>query len=253
MLTSRVDINRSDPDEINLYNELLLKELKKFPKHCLRDSGKSVGALLRLSVEVLENGKGLKKKKKAKLKKKCQKFRSKFKNGYSPTMCTISAYLEFYRNHQQLAFPAGKRQSGWQWSVSSYQSVLAACSRKWMKKHGHLVKNILPSSKIGKMASPTHLAYLSFHQISYQLLQDRVKAMKSLLHGSKRDTYRREMNPRIRQLEELRDDKKLGRLIQLLSGKPNQHLDLQTIPSETEGQIIDHYRIQRLINDYFAE
>jgi hypothetical protein len=48
--------------------------------------------------------------------------------------------------------------------------------------------------------------------------------------------------------------KKLERLIQLLFGKPIQHLDLQTLPSETEGHIIDHYsyRILMLINAYLS-
>jgi hypothetical protein len=36
-----------------------------------------------------------------------------------------------------------------------------------------------------------------------------------------------------------------------MSGKPKEELDLQTVPSEEEGLIIDHYRIQHKVISYF--
>jgi hypothetical protein len=41
--------------------------------------------------------------------------------------------------------------------------------------------------------------------------------------------------------------------MQLMSGKPNEELDLQTLLSEEEGLIIDHYRIQHKVISYFKD
>jgi hypothetical protein len=52
------------------------------------------------------------------------------------------------------------------------------------------------------------------------------------------------MKSNIRQRSELHYNGNLGQLIQLMSGKAMEELDLQILPSKEEGQIIDHYRIQ---------
>jgi hypothetical protein len=42
-------------------------------------------------------------------------------------------------------------------------------------------------------------------------------------------------------------------LIKLISGKPKEELDLQTLPSDKDGLIIKHYRIRHKIISYFKD
>jgi hypothetical protein len=61
------------------------------------------------------------------------------------------------------------------------------------------------------------------------------------------------MNSNICQQSKLHSDGKLGQLIQLMSGQPKEEVDLQTLPSEEEGLIIDHYGIQHKVISYFKD
>jgi hypothetical protein len=38
-----------------------------------------------------------------------------------------------------------------------------------------------------------------------------------------------------------------------MSGKPREEIDLQTLPLEEEGLIIDHYSIQHKVISYFRD
>jgi hypothetical protein len=51
-------------------------------------------------------------------------------------------------------------------------------------------------------------------------------------------------NETLRKREQLREEQKLGTLIRLLTERPQEELDLQTLPCPTEGQITEHYAIQ---------
>jgi len=92
-------------DEHVLYNKLILQQLRTFKKHLLRNPGNSMAALLRISVEVTENGKGLEKKRKSKPRGKAARVQAKRKNGYSLASAAIGAHLEYYVNLSAIAFP----------------------------------------------------------------------------------------------------------------------------------------------------
>jgi hypothetical protein len=104
---------------------------------------------------------------------------------------------------------------------------------------------------VARLESPTHLEYMNFHQITPKLLNTRIQKLKSLVHGLQRDALQKKMNFNIRKRSELHSEGKLGQLIQLISGKPKEELDLQTLPSEEEGLIINHYRIKHKVISYF--
>jgi hypothetical protein len=104
-----------------------------------------------------------------------------------------------------------------------------------------------------RLESPINLEYIDFNPITPELLKTRIKKLKPLVDGSQRDALEKKINSNIQQCSELHSDSKLGQLIQLMSGKPKEELDLQILPSEEEGLIIDHYRIQHKVISYFKD
>jgi hypothetical protein len=62
---------------------------------------------------------------------------------------------------------------------------------------------------------------------------------------------RDETNANLHEREELRKIRQLGKLIEFLTCNPPNELDLHTLPCPTAGQIVDHYAIQRTLNEYF--
>ena len=60
-------------------------------------------------------------------------------------------------------------------------------------------------------------------------------------------------SPAIRKLDSLREKHKLGRIIEILSARSPDQLDLQSLPCPTDGQITDHYHIQAILNEYFED
>jgi len=239
-------------DEHVTYNKLILAQIRRFPRRSLRDHGGCLAALLRLSVEVVETGKGLNKKRKSKPRGRVGRIQQKRKNGFSPAATAIAAHLQYYVKLSSLAFPPGRPPNP-RWTATTYQDTLTHCSKQWNRRHQHLLLQTQHHHVVARLESPTHLEYLNFHQITYDLLARRIRKLKGLVHGSQRDRLRLATNDRIRQLEQLRENKDLRRLIEILSGRPRDQLDLNALPSDTEGLIIDHYRIQQKLNEYFAD
>ena len=64
---------------------------------------------------------------------------------------------------------------------------------------------------------------------------------------------RERTNPELKRRLQLWKQHKLGELIQDLSGKPTGHLDLQSLPSPTHGQITNQAHIQDITNEYLAD
>jgi len=64
---------------------------------------------------------------------------------------------------------------------------------------------------------------------------------------------RLKQSPAIRKLDSLREKHKLGRIIELLSARSPDQLELQSLPCPTTGQITDHFNIQAILNEYFED
>ena len=60
-------------------------------------------------------------------------------------------------------------------------------------------------------------------------------------------------NPEIRRRDKMRKQKKLGDLIQELSGRAQGHLSLQSLPCATHGQLTDPVQIQQVLNEFFRD
>jgi hypothetical protein len=75
----------------------------------------------------------------------------------------------------------------------------------------------------------------------------------SELQGEKRRYLRVKRSPAFARLEEFHANKELGKIIQQLSCRPPDMLDLQSLPCPTRGQITDHYTVQVVLNEYFKE
>ena len=230
-----------------------MEQIALFPKHTLRNHGRCLAALLRASVETVETGKGLCKKKKSKRRGTAHKVQSKRKHGFSTASTMVGAHIEYYANLRTLAFPTGRCAFNPKWTASTYQETLAHCSQRWSKRYRDLILETQHHHVVARLESPTHLEYLNFHKITPELLKTRISKLKSLVHGSQRNAMQQDRNANIRKRDELHAEGDLGKLIRLISGKPTEGLDLQTLPSEEEGLIIDHHRIQHKVISYFKD
>jgi hypothetical protein len=86
-----------------------MDKIALFPKHTQTNHGRCLAALLRASVETVETGKGLCKKKKSKRRGTAHKVQSKRKHGFSTASTMIGAHIEYYANLRTLAFQNGKQ------------------------------------------------------------------------------------------------------------------------------------------------
>jgi hypothetical protein len=91
-----------------IYNKLIMQQIAHFLKHTLRNHGRSITALLRVSIETVNYGKGLCMKKDAKHRGKAYKVQSRRKNNFSTASTIIGAHIKYYTNLNSLAFPPGR-------------------------------------------------------------------------------------------------------------------------------------------------
>jgi hypothetical protein len=238
-------------DDHVLYNQQIMTHLRRLPSRSSPQHGNCIAALLRLSVETVETGPGLERRRKAR--PRSHKVQARRKHGYSPAAAAITAHLEFYVNLLATAFPPGRHRSNSRWRSDTYRQSIAHYHARWNRRHEHILKQTAHHPLVARLEPPGHLAYLSFHTLTPELLRSRIRTLKTHVHAKRRNQLRSETNSRIQHIEELRATKQLGKLIELLSGAPQQQLDLQTLPSETAGLITDHYEIQRHLNTYFTD
>jgi hypothetical protein len=85
-------------DEHVIYNKLIMQQIARFSKYTLRNHGQCTAVLLRVSVETVEYGKGLCKKKRAEQRGTAHKVQSRRKNGFSTASTIIGAHIEYYTN-----------------------------------------------------------------------------------------------------------------------------------------------------------
>jgi hypothetical protein len=82
------------------------------------------------------------------------------------------------------------------------------------------------------LSSPSSLLHSTFSCITRIKLDESIRALRSLLHGRSRQDMRNRMNLRVAKIEQLRIEKKLGKVIRLLGDKEYTSLDLSTLRGE---------------------
>ena len=257
----RTEIDPNNEDLVPIFSEKVHRALmKQIPKRFKKlnkdkstaispdDSGRLVGAAMRITAQVAEEVTDAKKKNKQM--QRTSKKRSSCKNGFSVNFLILKAYLTFYHNLIRLAFPSGRRKNKSRWTSISYQSHLTRLINEWTKHYRSILAQMLPSSPAHYMKAPAHLQYMDFYQITKAYIAVQLKMLKSEMHGADRSEMRLTQNSTIRYHDQLRAQGKLAMLIRLLTGDPDYELDLQTLPV---GQIVEHYEIQRRINQYFED
>ena len=80
-----------------------------------------------------------------------------------------------------------------------------------------------------------------------------LKNIKSKLHGAQRIVMQTEMNSTVRKIVEMRQANEMGKIIEVLSCQPRDQVDLQTLPCNLKGQIVDHKEIQEKLKEYFTD
>jgi hypothetical protein len=86
------------------------------------------------------------------------------------------------------------------------------------------------------ISCPTTLLTTPFTRGTKAQLEKSIKALKSLLHGRNRHDMRARMNKRVAEIERLRIEKKLGKVIRLLGDGEYTTLDLSTLRGE-DGKV----------------
>jgi len=256
-----------DKVSIEKYNNHLTKRIKaefnsrfrsytaaEAPPISPHTSSCGLAAILRHSVlSVHETKNGLGKSIKVKIALKCQRVRSDFKDRYSREMRQLQAYLCLYHNIIRKAFPNRGAKHKVIWSQDTYQHLLSTWTTQWNQRYETTINKITPLSPAAALPLPTHLAQKSFHSLSLAYLQAQVTRIKSALHGTRRAEMRESTNPIIKKRAILHKAKKLGQLIQQLSGGSPGQLDLQSLPNSDYGQLTDPVEIQDTLNDFFQD
>jgi len=261
----RMDLEIRDKEEKLKYQECISRLAKTLPKTFRKEepdgttmlhpdhSSRAVAALLRLSVRAVTSREGLGKGKKGRLKQRCLGRGSTFKDGFSPEMRLLGCYRDFYQQLIRKAFPVKNTARSQRWTLANYQSVLTTWLGEWSAENNTLLKQIRPTSRIHKIASPAHLQFLPFWRITAHSLHTIIDSIKDQLHGAKRVILRAEMSQAIARRDKLRADKRIGDLIEEMSGHPRSQMDLHTLPCAIRGQIVDHFEIHQTLTDYFTE
>jgi hypothetical protein len=85
-----------------------MEQVACFFKHTLKNHGRCMAALLRVSAETVKYNEGLCNKKKSKQRGTAHKVQSRRKNKFSTASTIIGAHMKYYTNLNSLAFPSGR-------------------------------------------------------------------------------------------------------------------------------------------------
>jgi hypothetical protein len=261
----RIDFDINNKPDVLKYGECISKLVSKMPKkfRTLQSDGtttsdphqssRGLAALQRLSYQAVYSKTGLNRKQKQRLKKRCLGRRSAFKDGFSPEMRLLQVYRDFYQQLIRRAFPTRPSRRSRTWNASRYQQVLTQWTTEWTKANQHTLDQIRVTSRVHQIPPPSHLTLLSFHSITLDHLQRILRTIKGKLHGAMRIIMRAEMSAEIRRRDQLRWDKRIGEMVEAMSGNPREQLDLRTLPCPIRGQIVDHHDIHLLLTAFFAD
>ena len=219
--------------------------------HTVDDSCQFLAALSRLSVKAVGNPEGLDQYAKRRRMARRTGRGSRFKNGYSPQMRVLQLHMLFYQELLRVA-EGGRTHYTRHWTPATYQTTLAHWITKWRTKHQRLLSD-LSLTRAVSTPHPSHLLYRPFELIHRAYLSSLIASIKSQLHGRKRRQMRNDMSAAIRRIDNLRATNKIGEMIQALSSSPREHLDLDSLPCSTRGQIVDPPAIHSTLSDYFSE
>ena len=261
-----VDLDMRKDKEKEEYNVHLTHRLSTLPKKAHKTnpdgtakassfaSGRFLGTTLsHTSLAVRSSTNGLNKLARAKIVAKCRRKRGSFKHGYSREMMQIKTYLYFYKNVIRLVYPSGRHARGCAWTAFTYTGLLERWHKEWKQRNQPYLCQITKISPVSKFPDPADVGLLPFRSITRQFLQDRITALLSELQGEKRRFMRMQSSPAYARLEEFHANKELGKIIQQLSCRPPDMLDLQSLPCPTRGQITNHYTVQIVLNSYFKD
>ena len=258
----RADLDMDNVKQLEQYNTLLEDRLKhslnnkaRHPREganfsvSAQTSIDSLAIILRQSaLTVQEDKQGLGKNRSARLNLKCKQSRGRYKNCYSPQMRQLQSYLHFYQNTLRLAFSRSRHKH--HWSQDTYIALLLKWVKEWRSHYHSTLVSIDEFSPAASLLPPEHLSQRSFYSISRHYICDRIRQIKSLLHGTNRKEMRELISPLIRKRERLRATHQLGRLIKELDESTQGTLDLSSLPCPLNGQITDPYTIQQTLNEH---
>jgi hypothetical protein len=176
--------------------------------------------------------------KKLRLASRC-KGRSSFKDGFSPELIILKDYLLVIQT-LMLTKP--------------YLRQLKA--KLYVKK---LLSNSMvrfPTSNILTMLGPFHpstLTTLHSSSMSKTLLRRFAEEVKSMLHGRHRQRYRRQMNVRIRAMQDQLELKEVSKVIRKLTDKPFQRVDLSFFRDNAGNFLESPRKIHAALVHHFSE
>jgi hypothetical protein len=233
-----------------MYNEALLTTISAYPSadnSTPEQSGDIVAAICRALVETVVAALPAPKVKRV---QQGNRRRSKYKKSFSTEMHLRQTFLHFYTTLIRIAFPSGKRRRVTAWSEHTHRALLLRWLTQWTTHHAVLHSTMpLPSD----LPPPNHILQMSFNMIDLTYLQACRTAVKKSLHFTARHNMRRANNSMRSHIDIAYQNKKLGRVIQLLTGQPTSHCSLNTLHCPSEGHIVDHYKIHCRVTEFFHD
>jgi hypothetical protein len=245
----QLTLNLKNEEMMTTYNRLLheFKERNPIPL----DSTEAIpGLLSAFHLESIKAVKQIAGDTKARIHAKCQKARSPCKDGYSPTARVMQDALQCMIEISRKAF---SRNRNHRWSKENYFSILQPLVAKW-ELRVRLCFPEVDSFTLGLgITCPSQLRQMPYDDLTRSKLDESIRAMRSLLHGRKRQDMRRRMNERVAKIERLRLDNKLGKVIRLLGDKQYTTLDLSTLRGEDGCTRTTPSAVTSLCNTYFRD
>jgi hypothetical protein len=162
--------------------------------------------------------------------KKCKERHSRCNDGYSPSARIIQDALQRMIEIQRKAFT---RNTHRRWTHETFQSIICPLASRWQLFR---VRECFPDVDVFRLglglSCPSELIHAPSSSLAQTKLDDSIRALRSLIHGRKRHDMRIRMNARVAEIEKLRLDNKLVKVIRLLGDNEYTTIDFSTIREE---------------------
>jgi len=246
----RLNILHSDPKAVKAYQQETASALARLTHDGVTDlspeeAGRLLACLSRASVSTVSTANGIAQA--AKLHRKCQKRRSRYKDGYSPSMrVTQNAMLLYIRLRQRIC----QRRN---WTEEGYYSVVLSHVSEWKRTSRIFLPDISDTHGYGLgVYDPSLLLGKTFSDIRLPWIASAIKGLRRQLHGRRRQQKRQMISDRVAKMETLRAQNKLGDLIAALGDKPRMTLDMSSVVDDNDRLVTHPFDVHETVVDNFA-
>jgi hypothetical protein len=115
------------------------------------------------------------------------------------------------------------------WNQHCYYGIMLPLVNAWQRRIATLFPDVDVITHGLGLSCPSSILHSTYSCITRIKLDESIRAIRSLLHGRNHRDMRARMNARVAKIEQLRIEKKLGKVIRLLGDAEYTSLDLSTL------------------------